>query len=138
MSKVMNSEAIAPCGFNCALCHAYQKKENERGYCSGCNATDDKRQKHCVNCVMKKCSELTENGYKYCFECRNFPCRKLKLFNEKYVKRNNVSMIERLMFIRDNGINAFLLFELESWKCENCGSLICMDKKCCMNCGYTL
>ena len=47
-------------------------------------------------------------------------------------------MIERLMFIRDNGINAFLLFELESWKCENCGSLICMDKKCCMNCGYTL
>lgn len=120
MKIEMKAELIAPCGINCALCSAYQRKDTHKGYCSGCNAKDDKRKKRVSACKRKICPDRKSGETGFCFECDKFPCKSLKQLDEKYRQKCNVSMIEHLNDIQQKGMAAFLESERIRWTCREC------------------
>ncbi len=132
----MEEELIAPCGMNCALCIAYQAKKldlNKQGfnrtYCPGCIP----RGKHCL--FMKaKCDLVGKGRVRFCFECENFPCTRLKALDKRYRTKYHLSMITNLEFIKEHGMQAFLDQETSKWTCPECGSLICCHNGLCLNC----
>jgi hypothetical protein len=137
MKKEMQEILIAPCGMNCALCSSYlamkvdlKKQGIQRSYCTGCRP----RGKNCA--FMKKACEKLGNGLiKYCHECADFPCRRLKGLDKRYRERYRMSMIENLEFIRDKGMAAFLKQQTKQWKCPECGGVICCHNGLCFKCG---
>ena len=129
-------ELIAPCGMNCAVCASYLAKKNkikEKGvkipYCDGCRP----RNKRCAF-LMKSCLLLSENKVRYCHECKDFPCSKLESIDKRYRERYRMSMIENLNFIREKGIEKFLLSEKKKWQCPECGEIISCHNGLCFEC----
>ena len=133
----MKTELIAPCGINCAVCAWYLAREHDiksRGvpipYCEGYRPRDKK----CAQ-IVKKCDLLRRKKARYCFECPDFPCLRLKRLDERYRARHHMSVVENLEHIRDKGIAAFLAYEDERWKCPRCGELISCHNGLCFKCG---
>ena len=133
----MKTALIAPCGMNCAICSAYlagqydlKKQGITRSYCPGCRP----RGKNCT--FMKKNCERLANGFiKYCYECAEYPCRRLKSLDKRYRTNYHMSMIENLDFIREQGIRKFLKLEEEKWQCPSCGGVISCHGGLCFRCG---
>ena len=100
----MKPKLIAPCGMNCNLCKGYLK-----GNCPGCRGDDKDKPNYCVNCKMVVC------GFKYCFECDKYPCRRMKDLDKRYKIKYGMSMIDNLEFIKTQGIRAFLRNEKKRW-----------------------
>jgi hypothetical protein len=132
----MNEELIAPCGMNCALCISYQfglkdlnKLGYHRKYCPGCIP----RGKNCT--FMKSSCDLIGKGkIRYCYECKDFPCKRLKDLDKRYTTKYNMSMINNLKSIKNNGINIFLKKEEDKWKCDSCKEFLCCHKGLCLTC----
>lgn len=132
----MNEELIAPCGMNCQLCAAYQFKEldlNKKGfhrsYCPGCIP----RGENCTH-MAKSCALLGKGEVRFCFECANYPCKRLKSLDKRYRTKYHMSMIENLNAIRDNGMESFLKAQEETWRCPACGGTICCHNGLCLKC----
>jgi hypothetical protein len=132
----MEENLIAPCGMNCALCVSYQSMRNDlkkkgfnKTYCTGCLPRGN-------NCAfMKKNCELLAKGLvRFCYECPDFPCRRLKALDKRYSTRYHMSMIENLEFIQKNGLPGFLAKEEKKWRCPECGEMICCHNGLCFNC----
>ena len=71
---------------------------------------------------------------RFCLECQDFPCKRLKSLDKRYRTKYHMSMIENLIFIRDYGLAKFLKREEEKWKCRDCGEMICCHNGLCLNC----
>jgi hypothetical protein len=132
----MQEELIAPCGMNCAICTGYLAMQNDirkkginMSYCTGCRA----RNKNCAF-IRKRCALLSDNRVQYCYECSDFPCENLVKLDNKYKNRYRMSMIENLEFIRDNGMQKFLMKEEEKWRCPECGGTISCHNGLCYRC----
>jgi hypothetical protein len=133
----MQQELIAPCGMNCALCTSYLALKNDlknKGFgktsCAGCRP----RGKNCA--FMKKhCRLLGDGLVRFCYECKEFPCQRLKNLDKRYSTFYHMSMIENLEYIREHGIERFLAREEEKWKCPECGKTICCHNGICYACG---
>lgn len=110
--KVKN--LIAPCGMNCALCQAYQGKGLK---CFGCGNMN--KRKSCQNYFIFNC----KNKIDFCFECKNYPCTRLKKLDKRYKTKYNMSMLENLDFIKINGLQDFLQYQNKKYKCDKCGYL---------------
>lgn len=133
----MNEDLIAPCGMNCAVCSGYLALVNDvrnKGvrmvYCRGCRS----RNKICAF-LKKRCTLLLEGKVTYCYECPDFPCKNLKHIDANYRKKFRMSLIENLEFIREHGIQSLLEREAYTWKCPDCGEMICCHNGICFNCG---
>jgi len=132
----MEEKLIAPCGMNCALCISYQTEKadlNHKGFnkktCPGCIP----RGKNCV--FLKSHCKLIGNGLiRFCYECDDFPCERLKSLDKRYSTKYHMSMIENQIFIRDNGIERFLEKEAAKWRCPSCEGDICCHNGLCMSC----
>jgi hypothetical protein len=133
----METALIAACGMNCALCSAYLAREYDlkkqgimKTYCAGCRP----RGKNCI--FMKKSCERLGNGLaQYCYECTEYPCRRLKHLDKRYRTNYHMSMIENLDFIQEQGIETFLKKEEEKWRCPECGGTISCHGGLCFKCG---
>lgn len=133
----MNEELVAPCGMNCGICSGYLSFKHDvksRGikmpYCTGCRPRDKK----CAF-LKKRCDLLSKGKVKYCYECNDFPCKRLLHIDKRYKTLFRMSMIENLEFIKKNGIRKFLEREEERWKCPTCGGVICCHNGICFDCG---
>ncbi|PNX46085.1 MAG: hypothetical protein BV457_08295 [Thermoplasmata archaeon M9B1D] len=130
-------ELIAPCGMNCRICLGY----------FGYTATGEKRKMRCVGCkpTGKSCAHLKKHcknkmiyEVDYCFECSDFPCKQLQKLDSKYRERYNMSMIENLKYIRDNGMDDFLKQQEKKYRCPECGlGVICVHNGICYSCKST-
>lgn len=132
----MKTELIAPCGMNCSLCIAYQFKEKDlnkqgfhKSYCPGCIP----RGKNCTH-MGDRCEMLGEGRVRFCFECKEYPCKRLKALDKRYQTQYHMSMIENLDQIRDQGVDHFLQKQTEAWRCTKCGGMICCHNGLCLNC----
>jgi len=131
---------IAPCGMNCSLCIAFHFKEkdlNKKGfhrmYCPGCID----RGENCLH--MKSKCDLVGNGeVRFCLECDQFPCKRLKSLDKRYRTKYQLSMIDNLKVIDEYGMEAFLESEGLKWRCEKCGDLICCHNGLCLNCDINI
>jgi hypothetical protein len=133
----METELIAPCGMNCAICSAYlaqkydlKKQGIRRIYCTGCRP----HGKYCVF-KQKNCKQAGNGLIQYCYECTAFPCRRLKQLDKRYRTNYRMSMIENLDFIKEQGIEKFLKKEKETWRCSECGGTISCHGGLCFKCG---
>ena len=132
----MRKELIAPCGMNCGVCSSYlamqidlNTKGFRRTYCAGCLP----RGKNCA--FMKAHCDLVGKGLvRFCYECSDFPCRRLKALDKRYRTKYHMSMIENLVFIKEHGIEDFLEKETEKWKCSECGEVISCHNGVCFRC----
>jgi len=129
------SELIAPCGMNCAICAGYLALKNDvknQGIriptCPGCRP----RGKQCAY-LKKQCPKL--NGeIRFCYECKTFPCHRLKTIDARYQSRYRTSFIENLLFIKENGMEKFLQAQQKKWQCPNCGEMTSCHNGLCFKC----
>jgi hypothetical protein len=127
-------DLIAPCGMNCGLCIGYLRVKNR---CPGCLAGDAGKNKSCVQCRIKTCPELSAAEGRFCHECVEFPCARLRQLDKRYRTKYGMSMVENLETIRDIGLEGFVAREKERWKCANCGGVVCVHRPNCLYCGQS-
>lgn len=132
----MDEKLIAPCGMNCYLCIAYQFRKNDinkRGfhkkYCPGCIP----RGENCTH-MRDKCQFLAKGSIRFCYECESYPCKRLKALDKRYRTKYHMSMMENLDYIKEFGMEKFLMKEGDKWKCTKCGGTICCHNGLCLNC----
>ena len=132
----MEERLIAPCGMNCALCVNYLALKNDlkkqgfkKAYCAGCLPRGN-------NCIfMKKhCVLLGKGRVRFCFECGDYPCRRLKSLDKRYRSKYHMSMVENLEQIKEQGMKKFLAKQREKWGCPQCGGVICCHNGLCLKC----
>ena len=129
-------ELIAPCGMNCAVCSAYLALKHDmknRGfripYCEGCRI----RNKKCAF-LKKRCELLSNSKVRFCYECKDFPCERLKRIDKRYQTFFRMSLIDNLQSASINGMTAFLESQKKKWQCQNCGGAVCCHNGICFNC----
>ena len=133
---MMEEKLIAPCGMNCGICVSYlamtndlKKKGFGKKYCPGCRP----RGKNCA--FMKGNCDLIGKGLvQFCYECGEYPCRRLKVLDKRYRTQYHMSMIENLNFIKEQGMNKFLKKEAAKWQCRECGAVVCCHNGLCLSC----
>jgi hypothetical protein len=137
MEGKMEEILVAPCGMNCALCAGYMAMKNDlkrtgvmKTYCAGCRP----RGKNCAF-MKKRCERLGNGLVKYCYECAEFPCRRLQQLDKRYRMLFRMSMIDNLQYIKEHGIKKFIEKEEKKWKCPECGGVICCHNGICYTCG---
>jgi hypothetical protein len=81
-----------------------------------------------------RCELVGKGLVRFCFECGEFPCRRLKNLDSRYRTRYQMSMIENLEFIQRHGLDAFLAKEEATWRCPACGGVICCHNGLCLQC----
>lgn len=132
----MDEILIAPCGMNCGLCINYLAMKNDlnkqgfrKTYCAGCLP----RGQNCT--FMKSHCELLGKGLvRFCHECGDFPCRRLKALDKRYRTKYHMSMLDNLVFIKEQGMEKFLEAEEAKWHCPECGQVLCCHNGLCLNC----
>ncbi len=132
----MEEKLIAPCGMNCGICISYLAGTNDlnkqgfnKSYCAGCLP----RGKNCTF-MKKQCDLLGKGLVRFCYECGDFPCSRLKALDKRYHTKYHMSMIDNLKFIKEQGIKSFLEKEEAKWRCSRCGRSICCHNGLCLNC----
>jgi len=132
----MDEELIAPCGMDCSVCSGYlafkhdvKNKGIRMAYCKGCRPRD----KQCAF-LKKRCELLSNGSIKYCYECKDFPCKNLDHIDKRYQKNYRMSLIENLKVIKEEGITKLLAKQTEAWKCPKCGGVICCHNGICFVC----
>jgi catechol 2,3-dioxygenase-like lactoylglutathione lyase family enzyme len=127
-------DLIAPCGMNCRICIGYfgytMSGKKRKMKCIGCKS----REKSCAF-LKKYCKKLTKKELEYCYECYDFPCSHLEKIDKGYRERYNMSMIENLEYIRDNGMDKFLKKQEGKYQCLECGGVLCVHNRKCYSCG---
>ena len=123
----MDEKLIAPCGMNCSLCIAYQFRKNDinkkgfhKKYCSGCIP----RGENCTH-MRDACQLLSKGSIRFCYECSNYPCKRLKALDKRYRTKYHMSMIENLDYIKEFGMENFLTKEGGKWIIEKLRLKIC-------------
>ncbi len=133
----MEERLIAPCGMNCAICvnylamkHELKKRGFQRSYCLGCLP----RGQNCLH-MGDRCETLGKGLVRFCFECGEFPCKRLKALDMRYRTKYHMSMIENLRAIEERGAQDFLQSEEIRCRCPDCGDTICCHNGLCLRCG---
>ena len=87
------TELIAPCGMNCGICHRYLRLKER---CPGGRGEDVFKMPSCMHCIIKNCAYLVNTDSGFCYECAEYPCRRLKALDKRYRTKYGMSMIENL------------------------------------------
>ncbi|MFC2040333.1 DUF3795 domain-containing protein [Chloroflexota bacterium] len=124
-------QLIAPCGMNCGICLAYLRDKNQ---CLGCRV-DEKKQVSIARCIIRNCKTNQTNQSGFCYECMEYPCKRLKALDKRYRTKYAMSMIANLDYLKANGHAAFTEKEANRWRCQKCGGGICVHRGYCYQCG---
>ena len=130
--KAFAAQYIAPCGMNCALCSAFHRKKDT---CPGCRSYAGGISRHIDNCVMRNCPTVAQNASGFCYECSEFPCKRLKALDKRYRAKYHASMLGNLAQIRDAGMDALLQSQRKMWTCATCGGVVNIHRGLCLRCG---
>lgn len=112
-------------GLRIMLCFSRCKKP-----CPGCRTQTGKIRESCQNCIIFSCDKKKY----YCFECTNFPCKRLKALDARYQNKYKMSMIMNLTFIKEQGEENFLIWQNHKYTCPKCGKLRTVHYDYCIHC----
>lgn len=130
---VFNKEMIAPCGMNCGSCLGFMRYKE---HCPGCRMYDNSKPEYCKRCVIINCDLLKTTESKFCYDCKRYPCQRLKRLDKRYRTNYNTSFFDNLNMIKEKGIDQFLIYETERRTCPQCGSSLCVHRPFCFECGF--
>ncbi len=120
---------LAPCGMNCMVCYVHLKKKKA---CNGCLCNDTNKPERCKICEIKMCAQA--KGCIHCFDCADFPCKRIKNLEKSYLKRYQVSLVENSRLAKEKGFELFLQKERLRWICTECKGIISLHDKECTEC----
>ena len=104
----MKEELIAPCGMNCAICSGYLRNKKP---CLGCKVPDKNKPSGCKVCMVTECEKRKASKSGFCYECKSYPCLRIKQLDKRYITKYHMSMIENLTIIKDQGMTILLIME---------------------------
>jgi hypothetical protein len=107
----------------------------EKNTCSGCVDIDPYLKSYRRRCTIRNCETIKSNQSGFCYECDDFPCKRLKQLDKRYSTKYHMSMLKNLEMIKNEGIDALLTREEEKWKCPECGGIISCHNGICYTCG---
>jgi hypothetical protein len=122
---------IAPCRMNCGICRVYLR---ERNTCNGCRGDNQHKAHHYITCSIKNCDLLTKTTSGFCFDCKKYPCTRLKNLDTRYRLKYRMSMLDNLENIKVEGLEKFTDEEKVRWTCSSCGGMICVHTGYCIHC----
>ena len=122
---------LAPCGMNCAVCYKHLGKNP----CGGCRMESTSKPEHCRACTIKQCAN--DNNFRFCAECNNFPCKRIKSLDKSYRVRYGVSLIEFGKMIQSRDIGDFLQKQSKQYTCSACKGTISLHDGICSDCKAT-
>jgi hypothetical protein len=132
----MDPELVAPCGMNCSVCSAYlayshniPKERGKINHCEGCRP----RGKGCAYLKMN-CGKIGKGGLRFCYECADFPCSRLKKIDERYRKNYDASLIGNLREIKKVGVEGFLKGQRQLFECPRCKGTVSVHNGKCYDC----
>jgi hypothetical protein len=158
MTGADKEHLVAVCGTYCGACPAYLAKHGEAAQvepklqersspaptnvaktipdpswmdgilCDGC-LSDGQIATHCQSCAMKECTANKQNVTR-CSDCEELPCaRIMDLINTGLLHR--AEYLPNLERIRGMGVQAWIEYEEERWRCPQCGlPMRWYDAKC--------
>jgi hypothetical protein len=130
MPDKMDKSMFAPCGVDCNVCSGHLRTKNT---CSGCLTDDKQKVKNCQQCAKRKCAE--DRGYTYCYECKIFPCYKIRNLDNRYQQNYDSSLITNGNYVKQYGLDAFYERQKTLFTCKKCGGMIDVHHKKCSECG---
>ncbi len=131
MPDIIPENMIAPCGISCFACYARFPKKKEP--CPGCRAQNDLHiRKSCQVCEIRHCS--SERALRFCAECEDFPCVKLKPVYKRYKSIHKIDLEQNGQAAVRN-MDAYLTQQRMLYACKNCGGIINMHYNVCSECG---
>lgn len=128
---LFDKSLIAPCGMNCGTCLAYLREKNK---CPGCRTCSDDKAVSVKRCIIIKCSHLDKTASKFCYDCEKYPCLRLKQLDKRYRTKYRTSFIENLTYIKEKGIDEFIVFESQRRRCPECRSVLTVHRDYCLFC----
>jgi hypothetical protein len=156
------SYLAASCGTYCGACPAYlakhceddaarlrrqqlsssgQASENEtipdpnwmEGLlCDGC-LSGGEIPTHCQNCSIRNCAEEQLNSGN-CADCQELPCHRVSAMIDTGLL-HRAEYMKNLAKIRDMGLEEWLKYEEERWRCPRCGLPMSWYDVECVRCG---
>lgn len=101
--------------------------------CDGC-LSGGELAGHCQHCAIRKCAEAKQNDAR-CTECDELPCARINnLINMgHYLHRNEY--LPNLEKIRELGVEKWVEYEQERWRCPRCGLPMSWYDAECVGCG---
>ena len=130
----ISKELIAPCGMNCAICSRHLAYVNglKRSQCIGCRQRNEK-----CTYLFQRCTGINHDSKGdalFCYECDQYPCKQIDRMDKRYRKNFNMSVKDNLKFIKEKGINKFIVEQYDKYRCSTCGGLISIHNGKCFNC----
>lgn len=68
-----------------------------------------------TKCGIKNCMNFRKNELEFCYECGEFPCKKIRNMDTRYRTRHNVSTMENLEDIKRLGLEEFVTNQKIRW-----------------------
>lgn len=133
MPEKIETVMFAPCGMNCLVCY---KHCNHKKPCGGCLKSDRGKPEHCRKCRIKDCT--AEKNITYCYECTDYPCKKIKSLEKSYNSRYQTSLVKNSTVVKEYGIETLLEQHREKYKCPDCGGIISLHDAECSECQYKM
>ena len=87
-------------------------------------------RKSCLNCAISNCDKKED----YCFECMEYPCKRLKYLDKQYRLKYKMSILENLDYIKQKGEEAFIASQSQKYTCPDCGKLRTVHYEYCIYC----
>lgn len=131
--KPIEPSMFAPCGMNCKVCykHCYDKKP-----CGGCFTNTPGKPGHCRSCKIKAC--VSGKKLSYCYECDEYPCKRIKNLEKSYNIRYGASLMANSRMVQEKGIPAYMEQQKEKYTCPKCGGVISVHDLECSECQWQM
>lgn len=87
-------------------------------FCDGC-LSDGEIAAHCRSCAMKECAANKRNVTR-CSDCDELPCARITDFIDTGLL-HRAEYLPNLAKIREMGVQGWIEYEEERWRCPRCG-----------------
>jgi len=90
------------------------------------------KPEHCRKCRIKDC--IGEKSHLYCFECSEYPCKRIKALEKSYNKRYQASLMGNSRFVQAHGLERFMEQQRAQYVCPECGGVVSIHGRECSEC----
>jgi hypothetical protein len=151
-SKQDAGQLVGICGLYCGTCPIYlAQRENDikqlneisqvrsipldKIRCDGC--LSDRVFSLCIECShgFRQCAR--EKQVTWCFQCNEFPCRRLTIFKDVHIVdgiSHHAHVIEDLQYMKDHGIEQWVKEQEKAGLCPRCGERLYWFARECPKC----
>lgn len=132
----------AACGTFCGACLSYLAKHGEDeavlrpnpwGDCDGCLGGGTLAS-HCQTCSIRLCAAETQPGGR-CVDCGELPCHRVTTLIDFGNYPHRQEYLPNLARMREMGIEEWVRYEEERWRCPQCGLPMSWYDTGCARCG---